>query len=134
AATSPTSRTRHRSKRPHSAARPASTPRPASRRTPTMRGYPFEIRRVALCRFDGATPEHPPIYLAAHGDKGAVVDSGMIDRATPETAEVMQRMLNRVVAQHAHTGPHRFTVLWHRSPSGPHARLFRAMQRDAVPA
>jgi hypothetical protein len=99
-----------------------------------MRGYPYEIRRVALCRFDGATPGHPPIYLAAPGDKGAVVDSGMIDRATRETAEVMQRTLDRVVAQHAHGGPHRFTVLWHRSPRGPHARLFHTMQRDTVPA
>jgi hypothetical protein len=98
-----------------------------------MKGYPYEIRRITLKRFDGATPEHPPIYLSAPGDKGAVVDTGTIDRATPETADVMQRALNRVAAQHQHSGPYRFTVLWHRTPRGRHAALFRTMQRDALP-
>jgi hypothetical protein len=95
-----------------------------------MKGYTYEIRRVALCRFDGATPQHPPIYLSAPGDKGAVVDSGMIDRATPETADVMRRTLNRVAAQHQHTGAAHFLVLWRRSPRGPHAKLFHALQVD----
>jgi hypothetical protein len=88
-----------------------------------MKGYPYEIRRYPLAR---ATEDGR--YLIAN-NLGTVVDHGVIDRATPETHEVVTRALHRAAAAHS-VGAHRFAVLWLRSPRGPHARLFRAMQRD----
>jgi hypothetical protein len=89
-----------------------------------MKGYPYEIRRYPLVR---AIEDGP--YLKAN-NLGTVVDRGVIDRATPETHAVIVRALERATA--GETGQHRLTVLWLRSPRGPHARLFRAMFRDTV--
>jgi hypothetical protein len=88
-----------------------------------MKGYPYEIRRYPLVRAieDGR-------YLQANR-LGTVVDRGVIDRATPETHQVMVRALERAAAENS-VGAHRFTVLWLRSPRGQHARLFRVMHLD----
>jgi hypothetical protein len=89
-----------------------------------MEGYPYEIRRYPLVR----AIEDGPYLQANH--LGTVVDRGVIDRATPETHQLVVRALERAAG--AQTGQHRLTVLWLRSPRGPHARLFRAMSRDTA--
>jgi hypothetical protein len=90
-----------------------------------MRGYPYEIRRYPLSRAieDGR-------YLEANR-LGTVVDRGVIDRATPETHEILMRALDRAAGEHS-VGAHRFSVLWLHSPRGPHASLFRNMHRDVL--
>jgi hypothetical protein len=90
-----------------------------------MKGYAYEIRRYPLAR---AIEDGP--YLEANR-LGTVVDRGVIDRATPETHQVLIRALDRAAAEHT-CGAHRFTVLWLRSPRGPHARLFRFMHKDTA--
>jgi hypothetical protein len=89
-----------------------------------MKGYPFEIRCYPL-RYDRSAR----MWLQAD-HTGHPVDIGVIDRATPETRDVIRRALDRLADRTPDHEPTRYLVLWHRTPRGPNARMFRHMYRD----